>query len=75
MASHCNKEPAKKHQREQEIMSSRKISKQTSLIGGGFSGGSVVKTLSTKQERWVQSLGQEDPLEKDMAKHSSICYC
>ena len=24
------------------------------------------------QETWVQSLGQEDPLEKDMATHSSI---
>ena len=24
------------------------------------------------QETWVQSLGQEDPLEKDMASHSSI---
>ena len=25
------------------------------------------------QEMWVQSLGQEDPLEKAMATHSSIC--
>ena len=24
------------------------------------------------QETWVQSLGQEDPLEKEMATHSSI---
>ena len=24
------------------------------------------------QETWVQSLGQEDPLEKEMANHSSI---
>ena len=24
------------------------------------------------QEVWVQSLGQEDPLEKEMATHSSI---
>ena len=24
------------------------------------------------QEPWVQSLGQEDPLEKEMATHSSI---
>ena len=24
------------------------------------------------QEMWVQSLGQEDPLEKEMATHSSI---
>ena len=26
------------------------------------------------QETWVQSLGQEDPLEKGMATHSSIQY-
>jgi len=24
------------------------------------------------QEKWVPSLGQEDPLERDMATHSSI---
>ena len=24
------------------------------------------------QERWVQSLGQEDPLEEEMATHTSI---
>ena len=27
------------------------------------------------QETWVQSLGQEDPLEKEMATHSSILAC
>ena len=27
---------------------------------------------SAVQETWVQSLGQEDPLEKSMAIHSSI---
>ena len=27
------------------------------------------------QEMWVQSLGWEDPLEKDMATHSSILAC
>ena len=31
----------------------------------------MVKCLSTVQETWVQSLGQEDPLEKEMATHSS----
>ena len=30
----------------------------------GFSGGSVVQNLPAKQETPVQSLGQEDPLEK-----------
>ena len=32
----------------------------------------MVKNLPTMQETWVQFLGQEDPLEKGMATHSSI---
>ena len=31
----------------------------------------MVKCLSTMQETWVQSLGGEDFLEKEMATHSS----
>ena len=31
----------------------------------------TVKRLSTMPETWVQSLGWEDPLEKEMAIHSS----
>ena len=31
-----------------------------------------VKRLPTMWETWVQSLGQEDLLEKEMATHSSI---
>ena len=31
-----------------------------------------IKNLSTMQETQVQSLGQEDPLEKGMATHFSI---
>ena len=31
----------------------------------------MVKRLPTMQETWVQSLGWEDPLEKEMATHSS----
>ena len=31
----------------------------------------MVKRLPTMRETWVQSLGQEDPLEKEMATHSS----
>ena len=38
----------------------------------GFPGGSAVKNLLAIQETQVQSLGQEDPLEKEMATHSSI---
>ena len=32
----------------------------------------IVKHLPSVQENWVQSLGWEDPLEKEMATHSSI---
>ena len=31
----------------------------------------TVKRLPAMREAWVQSLGQEDPLEKEMATHSS----
>ena len=31
----------------------------------------MVKRLPTVRESWVRSLGQEDPLEKEMATHSS----
>ena len=31
----------------------------------------MVKRLPTMQETWFWSLGQEDPLEKEMATHSS----
>ena len=32
----------------------------------------IGKHLHAMQETWVQSLGQEDPLEKEMATYSSI---
>ena len=38
----------------------------------GFPGGLVVKNVRMMQETWVQSLGREDPLEEEMATHSSI---
>ena len=41
----------------------------------GFPGDSVVKNLSAMQETletWVWSLGWEDPLEEEMATHSTI---
>ena len=38
----------------------------------GFPGYSMVTDLPAMQETQVQSLGLEDPLEKEMATHSSI---
>ena len=38
----------------------------------GFPGGSAVKNPLAMKEMWVQSLGWKDPLEEEMATHSSI---
>jgi len=38
----------------------------------GIPDGSVVENLPTMKEMQVQSVGQEDPLEKKMATHSRI---
>ena len=35
----------------------------------------TVKRLPTMQETWVRSLGWKDPLEREMATHSSILAC
>ena len=49
---------------------------ETKAMIEGFPGGSVVKKknkiLLPVQETWFRSLGQEDPLEKEMATHSNI---
>ena len=48
------------------------------MIGGPyvFDGASLVaqtvESLPAMLETWVQSLGQEDPLEKALATHSSV---
>ena len=44
-------------------------------LSKAFPGGSAVKNPSEMQEIqeiWVQSLGQEDPLDEDRATHASI---
>ena len=38
----------------------------------GFPVAPTVENLPAVQETWVRSLGQEDPLKKEMATHSSI---
>ena len=42
------------------------------LLTVGFPGGSAEKNLPATQEMPVQSLGWKDPLEKEMATHSSV---
>ena len=41
-------------------------------MAGAFLVAQIVKNLPVMQETWVQSLGQEDPLEKRTATQSSI---
>ena len=41
-------------------------------ISGASQVAQKVKNLSAMQKTWVQSLVQEDPLEKEIAAHSSI---
>ena len=45
------------------------------MLDEGFPGGPVVKNLpemQEQQEMQIQSLGWEDPLDKEMATHSGI---
>ena len=37
----------------------------------GFPGSQMVKRLPAMWETWVRSFGREDPVEKEMATHSS----
>ena len=45
---------------------------QTYLLYWGLPGGSEIKNPPDKLKTQVHSLGQEDPLEKEMATHSSV---
>ena len=42
------------------------------IVNWAFLMTQIVKNLLAKHETWVGSLGQEDPLEKEMVTHSSI---
>ena len=42
------------------------------MQSNAFLSGSVVKNLPAMQETQVRSVGWEDPLEKEMATHSSV---
>ena len=43
-----------------------------SLVPGSSLVAQMVKNLSAMQQTWAQFLGQEDPLEMEMATHSNI---
>ena len=57
---------------DQRAFSVSGIYKTQSSFCKGFPGGAVVKNLDVTQETLVQSLGREDPLEKEMAADSCI---
>ena len=52
-----------------------KIKDEFMILPGVFLVAQMVKHLPAMQETPVQSLGQEDPLEKEMPTHSSILSC
>ena len=49
-----------------------RICKTLKINEGGFPGGTVLKNLPANTGDEVSFLGQEDPLEKEMARHSII---
>ena len=53
-------------------ISNYKISQRDVMYSLVSTVGSAVNNLPAKEKTWVRSLGQEDPLEKEMATHSSI---
>ena len=55
-----------------QSMGSQRVGHNSGFTQGGTSGVTVVENLSAKQEMQVQSLGQEDPLEKGPATHSTM---
>ena len=70
--SETQREKKKKewYKREQSIQWLKDNAKWSNIIE--TPGAQMVKNLPTMRETWVQPLGQEDPLEKGMATHSSI---
>ena len=65
---HCEQQQeAVKMQRARKYLSSEQLSFHL-----GFPAAQTVKNLPAMQETQVRSLGWEDPLEKEMATHSSI---
>ena len=46
--------------------------RQLALLVGASLVAQLIKNLPAMQETWVRSLGWKDPLEKEMATHSSI---
>ena len=72
MACPCKREERGLEWQDHGRVALRWVGKGGGEKGEGFFGGSVVKNSPAVQETWVRSLGREDPLEKELATHSSI---
>ena len=68
MKSYCTKADPQTHLTDKR----RNYKKEKFNTTQGFLGGSLVKNLPAMQEMWVQSIGGEDALEKEMATHCNI---
>ena len=54
------------------MLSFNKYLSSPNYLPGSALAAQTVKNSPAMQETWVRSLGQEDPMEKEMATHSSI---
>ena len=62
--------PATQETRVQRMTERLRVS--LSAEQGRFPGDSLIKDIPAMQGMWVRSLGWEDPLEQEMATHSSV---
>ena len=57
---------------EDSISAQVNVGRGPCLLGNNLINSRLVKNMPAMQEAWVQSLGRKDPLEKEMATHSSF---
>ena len=55
------------------ILEERNLLSTTSVFLG-FPVAQLIKNPPAMWETWIQSLGWEDPLEKEMGTHSQVCW-
>ena len=61
--------------REDSISAQVNIGRGPCLLGNNLISSRLVKNMTAMQETWVQSPGRKDPLEEEMATHSSFIAC
>ena len=58
-----------------DLAAEQQLLERASVVKGASLVAQRLKRLPAMQETWVPSLGWEDPLEKEMAPHSSTLAC